>query len=459
MEISDRIRDRAIGLLTTFRNEALRDIEGISAATQHSTAPKFSSADNKIGKSISFGGYAHAMDESVEIIGEYAHLSDAEVRSLIGWLNHKVTKNGLTGITAKCYRRWLASYFESIGDPCAFAVRNWVPPGSHVAALIKDEGDARLVLGPTLDMSPQPPVLDLKANTRYHTYIERETLTLLLEALLSKCKTGPRYAHGHLAAMFFSATIMLGLRPKEWMTARYREIFYDPEQKIMLGPVLDVRSLKQNNRRDDNPLRENRLLLLDGWPPEQIGLVKGLLGFIAELHDEAAQDSFYHSVRMVLNRAWNRVRVLARKAQKAKHTPGGISSESEYSKLPVHLIDSKLSVGLYTARHIFAEECRRSRDLNRFELAALLGHSMLTNQVHYGPRLKNAPRGYKYILPRPWPGDADDIMAWDNTVNPRRNQFGQGDLFADPQTKLDQDAVEILWERAENSKVTLGPRY
>jgi len=455
MEISESIRDRAIGLLTSFRNETSGDIGVDAALTKPSFAIQLSNTKNKISECVSLGSNAQAVGESVALIGDYTHLSDGEVRSLIGWLNKKVTLDGVSKGTAKCYRRWLASYFESVEDPCTFPIRNWVVPSSQETALLK--GDGRQLHDPKLNKLPGTPVAGHKANTRYHTYFERETLILLIRVLMSERRGKPRYAKGDAAALFFFSTMMLGLRPKEWTTAQYRETYFDPEQKITLGPMLDVWSLKQHNRREDNPLRERRYLVLDKWPPKQLNILKSFLEIIATLPDEAAADSFYNGVRMTLYRAWNQVKAANQNPYKEDMTSGGSLERNELPHLPTHLINSNLSVSLYTARHIFAEECRRSRGLTRFELATLLGHSMLTNQFYYGPRQENAPRGYEYILPRPWPGDADDIMAWDNTVNPRRNQFGQGDLFADPQTELDQDAIETLWDQAERSTVPLRP--
>ena len=66
---------------------------------------------------------------------------------------------------------------------------------------------------------------------------------------------------------------------------------------------------------------------------------------------------------------------------------------------------------------------------SRCEIAALLGHSLLTNQVYYGPRLDEHDRDYDFVLPRPWPGDADNIQLWDQQVNPLRINYAQGDLF------------------------------
>lgn len=52
-----------------------------------------------------------------------------------------------------------------------------------------------------------------------------------------------------------------------------------------------------------------------------------------------------------------------------------------------------MTVTFYTCRHIFAEEVRRAQTYTRFELAAMMGHSLLTNQAFYGPRDATMPRG------------------------------------------------------------------
>jgi len=43
-------------------------------------------------------------------------------------------------------------------------------------------------------------------------------------------------------------------------------------------------------------------------------------------------------------------------------------------------------------------------------------------------------------------------------VNPRRNPFGQGELFASPQSEHNQEAVEIFWDDVEHSTLPLKRR-
>ena len=237
----------------------------------------------------------------------------------------------------------------------------------------------------------------------------------------------------------FAVTLETGLRPNEWVSARYLESFFDPDTKLTLGPVLEVKTLKQSNRREDNPLREHRYLLLDRWSEPQLERLKYFISEIqggssgeATIDIEVAFESYYNKVRMTLGRAWKQVQ--KKIAAKVSPTDGSTSAHGSTHSgqgQPTAQLEEMLtrSVSFYTARHTFAEEIRRSTAYTRFELAAMLGHSLLTNQVYYGPRSGDVAREFEYALPRPWPGDAEEIMQWDKTVNPLRGAYMQNDMF------------------------------
>jgi hypothetical protein len=342
-----------------------------------------------------------------------------DVGDVVCWLNRRVREQGLSLTTAKCYRRWLAAYFEDKAHPGAAQIRNWIPPGSPEEVLAHDHRDAeQLVRAINVE--------SVETNSRYFAALDNKGFSALKDQLTSLDAKGEmRYTAGHVAALMFTATMMTGLRPMEWPTARYLESFTDPETMLTLGPVLETHTLKQSNRREDNPLREKRYLVLDSWPDWQLLTLKG---WIAEV-TRAGEDypSLYNKIRMTVSRAWKRVQ--KDHAIDDRFAPTQQDDDDEGGH----------GVSLYTARHIFAEETRRSLSFTRFELAAMLGHSMLTNQVYYGPRDGASEREFDYLLPKPWPGDADDIMRWDAKVNPLRQRFAQGDLFAGP---LDDKTLE-----------------
>lgn len=359
--LSDLIRERALGLLVTYRRE------------------------------------------TTGALGDVVDVGD-----VLCWLNRRVREQGLSLTTAKCYRRWLAAYFEAEDHPQSAMMRSWAPPGSQEEVLAQDIRDAEV-------LRPSVTVESVATNSRYFAHLERDAFTALMVQLLSSDAKGSlRYGAGPVAALMFSSTMMTGLRPMEWPSARLLESFTDPETMLTLGPVLETHTLKQSNRREDNPLRDKRYLLLDKWPTEQLDTLRG---FMAEV-EHAGEDfsALYNKIRMTISRAWKRVQKDHGIEEKAS-LPRGDGDEGSHG------------VSLYTARHIFAEETRRSLSFTRFELAAMLGHSMLTNQVYYGPRDGSCERDFDFELPRPWPGDAEDIQRWDHQVNPLRQRFAQGDLF------------------------------
>lgn len=372
--------------------------------------------------------------------------SRIHIPTILEWLAHGVTEGGLSVTTVNCYRRWLASYFDTLGHPDVALIRNWRPPGSPEAILQSDNEDAVALAEVTPTdkrlLKSLAQLEELPGNSRYLSYIDEVTLQALLEQLLSVTASGkPRYSAGPSAALMFAVTLETGLRPNEWASARYLESFFDPETKLTLGPVLEVKTLKQSNRREDNPLREHRYLLLDRWPEAQL---QRLRFFLAEIQGveggagaEGAFESYYNKVRMTLGRAWKRVQ--KQLADQVNQFSGSTKSDKGQPTAVLEEILSR-SVSFYTARHTFAEEIRRSMSFTRFELAAMLGHSLLTNQVYYGPRTGEVKREFEYALPRPWPGDAEEIMQWDQTVNPLRGAYMQSDLFGGLAAARDTEA-------------------
>lgn len=334
---------------------------------------------------------------------------DSDASNLLRWMNRCCTSGAWSTTSANCYRRWLAKYFESEGHTAAAYLRAWAPPNGFEHAMAVDEQDAQ-----TLDLS------DLEyteTNERYAAYLGSDSLKLLLRQLVEPAKSSgkPRYDNGEEIALFMVVSTMTGLRPGEWPSAKLLDTFHDPESRLTLGPVLEVRTLKQSNRRDDNPLKEKRHLLLDEWPAEQIDQLKVFLEVVDEVLSKEGEEGF----RLYLKR--NREQL--RRAWKRLVKQSGVNTGSAGAP------QDDATVSFYTCRHIFAEEVRRSQAYTRFELAAMMGHSLLTNQMFYGPREGSLARGFDFKLPRPWPGDADDIQRWDYKVNPFRMTSGQGDMF------------------------------
>lgn len=414
MDISPDIKSRAAGLLDKFRSETLDVRTNFTGATVLGGEQNSRLGDTTLGNS-------NTSAEHSRVLGDF------ELPLLLEWLANKVISNNLSMTTAKCYRRWIASYLQSEGDPAADAVRSWVPPGSVEESMIVDETDARNWVAPNVLTGTKQIAQLAKANNKYLSYVGKESISLLVDQLVSQDERGFVYALGPAAALFFTSSMMTGLRPMEWESATLRDVYFDPLTMVTLGPTLDVLSLKQKARREDNPHRERRLLVLDEWPDDQLNGLRAFLELVSRI--DTSYKTFYSAVRRTISRAWS---------QLVKVHPVVLSSTGE---------STKQGVSANTARHIFAEECRRSLSFTRYELAAMLGHSLITNQVYYGPRKEDSPRGFDFLLPRPWPGEAQAVQDWDELVNPLRQNYRQGVLDLGAGDSVSATADDEVWLR------------
>lgn len=357
--------------------------------------------------------------------------------------------------TARCYRRWLAAYLEDANHVDAMRVRHWVIPHSpeyyEMLLLTTDQLDTeREAAAATIEkVKPREDQLDMFSSESApsnnlaskdelaahftkdaiqemmfqslrikesspiaeYDYISADVTDILCAALTSKKASGGyRYKHGELAAALFTGTVMLGLRPREWQHATYHELYTDPQTLLTLGPVIEVYTLKQEKRRDDNPLREKRLIVLDKFREPEKVFLKGLLT-VVHSHDDN-MDKMLNNIRMTLANVWKKLvkegKVKQTTSIKKRGRIGGKVGNTE--------ISDGYGVNLYTARHVFAEEVKRSGLYTRFELAAMIGHTTTVNQRYYTLGNKRILKTYSHTLPRPWPGDALDIERWCDEV-------------------------------------------
>lgn len=420
-----------------------------------------------------------------------------DIFDLLDYLSELSFSRELKLVTARCYRRWLAAYLEDANHVDAIRIRHWVIPHSPeyydmlLAATDKldDEKDALTEAekisrakekASQLDMFSSPSViadksgsaeslddamskdevLDMMFETQLinesapiaeYDYISSDVTDIFVTALTSKKASGGfRYKHGELSAGLFTATIMLGLRPREWQHATYHESYTDPLSLLTLGPVVEVYTLKQQNRRDDNPLREKRLIVLDQFRNPEKLFIKSI---IAAVHQyDSDMDKMLNNVRMTLSNVWKKLikdgKVKPTNSIKKRGRADGKTGSTE--------ISDGYGVNLYTARHVFAEEVKRSLDYTRFELAALIGHTTTVNQRYYTLGNKRKIKTYVHTLPRPWPGDAHDIERWCdevlNTLTPQELERlrAEGVFYPTPQ-RIEEfrrsDSIEDFYNR------------
>lgn len=375
------------------------------------------------------------------------------VFDLLDYLNEQAFEREISLVTARCYRRWLAAYLESANHPEAARVRLWIIPHSReyyemlLSATDQIESEKQTLAAEKkskeadqqLDMFvaessasaglekedwigqyTEDQVTDMMLETQQikesqpiaeYDYVSSDVTDIFIAALTSKKATGGfRYKHGELSATLFMATIMLGLRPQEWQHANYHESYTDPISLITLGPIVEVHTLKQSKRRDDNPLRDKRLIVIDKFREPEKLLIKAAIQAV-RLHDHN-MNKMLQDVRKTLTNVWKRL------IKEGKVTP---TNKIQKSGRKTTVAGSKVNsegygVNLYTARHVFAEEVKRSGEYTRFELAAMIGHTTTVNQRYYTLSKNYKLKTYAHTLPRPWPNDALDIEKWCNEV-------------------------------------------
>lgn len=439
MPISSDIKLRAIGILTSFRSER----PGTSALTP--------------------GLLDDSAAKSVDAPSSISANQSVDVGAFTRWLDERVTVKGLGEQTALCYRKWVSSYLEEQGHESTSELRAWIPPSRRQRMKVEAAENPENVLLNGVDDSKLFVALT-KKNQRYLSYVSESVWELLKDELFPAARTkaeeetpSRNRIAGMETALWFVCTLWTGLRPHEWPAARYLQDHYDPDTHLTMRRVLEVHTLKQSGRREDNPLKDKRYLILDDWPDHQIHVLKMFLEIVYRHEDANEFGEFYDRRRKLLQRAW--ARVLKFHGGTIQHLGLEVSPSNKAKLKQVAastsspgVFDGK-SLCFYTARHVFAEEARRSGPLSRYDIAALLGHSMITNQSYYGPRNEHLEREHRYALPKPWPGESDAIAMWDQTANPLRGKFmNRNDLaqsILDTETKNrnreDVDGISSFW--------------
>lgn len=383
---------------------------------------------------------------------------DFDVYDFVSYLNDLAFLRYITETTANCYRRWVAAYLESINHPDSPMVRNWVVPYSKRFYVMvfgfldyqsadgesgegkEVEGDMQLGsfrlselqqldLFGVADLLPESResssgsgveqatreaerLLEAHELDSHRKEVNRKvgeyayisgTVWDVLGAELSAMRTDgqPRYKYGQLSAVLFLSSLMTGLRHVEWFDAILHEDGYTDTRGtgMTLGcPVLQVFTVKQNGRREDNPLRDFRLLVLDTFTADQLEVIRVALYLIGQ--QDSSKQAVMLAVRRQINRVWKKL-VKQGRIEETQERDIGYRHNG---------------VSMHTARKTFAEEVRRSMEYTRFELAAMLGHTTLMNLKYYSKVRKILPRTHAFALPRPWPGDAEEVQEWNESI-------------------------------------------
>lgn len=245
-----------------------------------------------------------------------------------------------------------------------------------------------------LDKAKSRPKNDVRtAKGLYAEEVGRDAVSLVMRELIAQNELGEfKYTHGGECAALFQASMMTGLRPIEWGTAELHPTMYCPALGHRLDWVLSVNTAKVKHPRDDDALSEEkglpptqlqRYLVLDQFTEQERKVIDRVITWA---HDEEAWPDHYERLRKTFIYCMDKVR-------KDIHEKTSASGP----------------MTVYTARHLFASEIRRTQAYSPYELAALMGHVDTSNQRYYGDLSGEGGRVFNYSLPRPWPGSAAEI--------------------------------------------------
>ena len=204
-------------------------------------------------------------------------------------------------------------------------------------------------------------------------HLSAEDWKRLMEALYQSTSD-----YGRVAALWLSATRLVGLRPCEWTGAR------------RVGIALVVCTAKATQGRAHGPTRS---LNLSGLSPMEIQIIDRCL---AEMDGRQGP-----SYRQLYSRVRDLIADVGRRC---------LSSRSQYPSL-------------YTARHMFASAAKSS--FTKVEVAALLGHGNVDSAaLHYAA--SRYARGGRPLQVRASQGDIDAVLRRQQTGLQSPNQPRSG---------------------------------
>lgn len=286
----------------------------------------------------------------------------------LGWLSSLRESADIGEGTFSCYRKWLASYAEGMGEEdLALRIRS-VGIGSK-----RDQ-----VAGGNVHPHGEK---DAEAATqRLPTPKE---VAMLGRVLLSKRGKGARYNSGYLAFSWTQYMLRTGIRPSEWRTARLFPSLPTPYGGL-IRQVIEVDCAKKGGFAYQEGNVVTRRLVLSEWTHEEYA---GLQQFMDMLPpDEAGFEKVQTAVRKTLERA---------------------------SVVAFGASASSITASLYAFRHLFSDEVRREGKVSRYGLAAMMGHSDTVNQKWYGEKDVSTGRLFNCSLAKPWRPDEERVEAVD----------------------------------------------
>lgn len=299
---------------------------------------------------------------------------------LIEWLVSIKTDESISNSTFKNYRRWLAFFCEENGHRLTGQRIRQVGK-KHRANKGKDKDIFVDLEGNEITKKKKT---NQSESALYAAKISEAQVKEMGQVLVSKnIVTGrEKYSSGKTALGALRCSMMLGLRPIEWKSVKLKDTVICDYDGRPYNYVVEIQNakLKEHQKKTD-PENNIRRLIISNFSDADYHFVRAFIGSVPKADKEFK--AWYDQIRKAILRAQNHL---------IKYSP-------QYS-------DARLS--LYSGRHIFASEARRQGS-DKFNLAALLGHTNTQNQSYYGDTSGTLERKFDLTTPKPWPGESRKV--------------------------------------------------
>jgi len=238
--------------------------------------------------------------------------------------------------------------------------------------------------------------------SQYADHVDsRDIKTIGDRLLVCTGKGNDLYKAGTDALCFLQMGMLTGVRPVEWIGANLHSQKVCEHNGAVYRNVLEVTTAKRkkadweddlldiyiDKKKQDDLFFEKRFLILDGYRDSELQWIGAFIRSVREHEHEF--EKWYTQCRQTMARAVEKSMTLQEKWK------------------------GNTVFSIYSSRHIFASEVRRSGRYTKQDLAAMLGHDNTRSQKYYGDIRNNANRMFGHSLPRPWPGVSEMVRKKD----------------------------------------------
>lgn len=312
---------------------------------------------------------------------EYDGTWEESPDELVNWFTLLQDDETISPTTFKNYRRWLAFYVEQSGHQIVGEKIRRIGK-KHRAAATKKVNEFVDLDGNEISKTRKTHQSDTAI---YAGKISEPQVKKFGRILVGKnVITGrERYSSGVTALSALRCSMMLGLRPVEWRNVRLKDTVNCEHDGRPYNYVIEIENAKLKKHQQEKLSEDEKMrrLVIANFSDADYHFVRAFIKSVPESDQEF--EGWYEQIRKTISRA-----------------------QKSYDKYNPETNDGQIT--LYSGRHIFASEARREGS-DKFQVAALLGHTNTQNQSYYGDISGKLERKFDFTIPKPWPGEAIKI--------------------------------------------------